>query len=98
MQMPTMDWAFKHLPEALKIFKARIELYFEDQNIQDAGKRATKIKVTIGDEGMRRLLNSGLTEGEKKMPDKIWELMENEVDYSGVPNESVSRIRVSLGK
>ena len=82
MQMPTMDWAFKHLPEALKIFKARIELYFEDQNIQDAGKRATKIKVSIGDKGMRRLLNSGLTEDEKKMPDKIWELMENEVDYT----------------
>ena len=35
MQMPIMDWAFKPLPEALKIFKARIELYFEDQNIQD---------------------------------------------------------------
>ena len=31
---------------------------------------------------MRRLLNSGLTEDEKKMPDKIWELMENEVDYT----------------
>ena len=82
MQMPTMDWAFKPLPEALKIFKARIELYFEDQNIQDAGKRATKIKVAIGDEGMRRLLNSGLTEEEKKLPDKIWELLENEVDYT----------------
>ena len=39
-----MDWNLNPLAEALKIFKTRIELYFEDQDIVDEEKKATNMK------------------------------------------------------
>ena len=77
-----MDWSFQPLSESLKVFKARMELYFEDQNIEDATKQATKIKIAVGNQGMRRLLNSDLTDEDNKVPVKIWTLLESEVDAS----------------
>ena len=78
--MPVMDWKFEPLAESFRAFKARMELYFEDNNISDAQKKATKIKLALGDEWMRRILASGLTEEEKKNPEQLWTLIESEVD------------------
>ena len=38
-----------------------MEVYFIDHAIIDDNKRAIKIEIASGDEGMRRLLASGLT-------------------------------------
>lgn len=82
MSMPVMDWSFRPLSESLKVFKARMTLYLEDQNINDDTKKATKIKIASGDEGMRRLLNSGMSEEDQRNPIKIWDLLEDEVDHT----------------
>ena len=93
--MPTMDWLFQPLSESLKVFKARMNLYIEDQNITDVTKQATKIKIASGDEGMRRILNSGMSDEDQKIPDKIWELLETEVDYSVKISFRVHRLEFS---
>ena len=95
MSIPTMDWSFRPLSEGLKIFKARIELYFEDQKIEEETKKATKIKIAIGDEGMRRVLNSGLSETEQKKPEFLWRLLEDEVDFSVKISFRVHRLEFS---
>ena len=80
VKMPTMDWGYTPLRDALKVFKARINLYFEDANITEDKKKAIKIKIASGDEGMRRIMNSGMTTTEQDIPERIWELLESEVD------------------
>ena len=72
-----------------------MDLYFEDQEITDKGKQATKIKIAIGDEGMRRILSSGLSIDEKKKPDKIYKLLEQQLDASVKINFRVHRLEFS---
>ena len=64
--MPTMDWKHDPLVESFRAFKARMTLYLEDCNVTSNAKMATKIKIAVGDEGMRRILNSGLSEDDQK--------------------------------
>ena len=59
--MPELDWTHANLAEAYRDFRARMELFLDDQAITAASKQAIKIKIAIGDEGMRRLLSSSLT-------------------------------------
>ena len=92
VQMPTFDWKHEPLSESFHAFKARIELYFEDQGITEAPKQATKIKIAIGDEGMRRILSSGLSDADKKLPGKIFSLLENQLDASVKINFRVHRL------
>ena len=77
-----MDWAHKPLAEAFTTFRARMDLYLEDQNVTDAGKQATKIKIALGDEGMRRILTSGLTDAQAKDPKQVYDLIESQLDPS----------------
>ena len=42
-------------------------------------KKALKILRGIGDEGTRRLQVSGLSEGDKRKPDKLWEFFESQL-------------------
>ena len=79
--MPTMDWKHDHLVESFRAFKARMTLYLEDCNVTSNAKMATKIKIAVGDEGMRRILNSGLSEENQKNTEKLWN-HERRVDTS----------------
>ena len=90
-----MDWSFQPLSESLKVFKARMDLYIEDLNITNTNKQATKIKIASGDEGMRRILNSGMSDADQKIPEKIWELLEAEVDLSVKISFRVHRLEFS---
>lgn len=54
-------------------------LYLEDEEITDAAKQARKICRDIGDEGLKRLNASGLTEAEKKSPDNLWKFFEGQL-------------------
>ena len=79
-KMPEMNWKHDPIAESFIAFKARMQLYLEDNEIDDAGKQATKIKIAIGDEGMRRLLASGLTNEEQRDPEAIYNMLEEQLD------------------
>ena len=95
MHMPIMDWTIRPLSEALKIFKARIALYFEDQDISSEERQATKIKIATGDEGMKRILNSGMMMEDQRKPGKLWKLLEEEVDFTVTISFPVHRLEFS---
>ena len=52
-KMPELDSKHDSLADAFHTFKARMTLYLEDKAITDMAKQATKIKIAIGDEGIR---------------------------------------------
>ena len=53
--------------------------YCEDEDITDPGKIALKVLRGIGNEGLKRLNASGMSDADKKRPDKIWELYESQL-------------------
>ena len=53
--------------------------YCEDEDITDPGKIALKILMGIGNEGLKRLNASGMSDADKKRPDNIWELFESQL-------------------
>ena len=70
--IPTMDWSSQDIGEAL--YKQKMELYLEDENIVDAAEKVRKIMRGIGDEGLKRLNASGLTDDQKKILTEVWTL------------------------
>ena len=54
-------------------------MYCEDEEVTDDRKKALKILRGIGDEGTRRLQVSGLSEEDKRKPDKLWEFFESQL-------------------
>ena len=76
--MPYLDWQYSLLVDSYKAFKAIMELYFVDNDITDAAKKAVKIKIASGDEGMRRILSSGLSQTDLCNPSKLWKLFESQ--------------------
>ena len=67
-----MDWSSQDIGEALCLYKQKMELYLEDENIVDAAAEARKILRGIGDERLMRLNGSGLTDDQKKIPTELW--------------------------
>ena len=53
--------------------------YCEDEDITDPGKIARKILRGIGNEGLKCINASGMSDADKKRPDKIWELFESQL-------------------
>ena len=74
-----MNWASENHEEALQLFKQTVSYYCEDEDITDSGKIALKILRGIGNEGLKRLNASGMSDADKKRPDKIWELFESQL-------------------
>ena len=71
-----MNWSHGDIAEEFKLFKERMTLCLEDNGVDDEAKAATKIKIAIGNEGLRRLAASGLTDANKKKPTEIWSFFE----------------------
>ena len=65
----------------MQLFKQNtcMSYYCEDEDITDPGKIALKILRGIGNEGLKRLNASGMSDADKKRPDKIWELFESQL-------------------
>ena len=61
-----MDWTGEDIAENLTLYKEKMKLYLEDEEITDDAKKARKILRTIGDQGLKMLHGSGLSDGEKK--------------------------------
>ena len=60
-KFPEMNWSASNLAEEFKLFRQRTELCFLDHNIVDPIKQATKIKIAVGNEGLRKINASGLS-------------------------------------
>ena len=71
--MPLMDWSGDDIYENFKLYKQKLALYFEDENITEKPVRARKILRTIGDKGLRLLLGSTMTDAQQKEPKKLLE-------------------------
>ena len=78
-RIPEMNWASENHEEALQLFKQTMIYYCEDEDITDPGKIALKILRGIGNEGLKRLNASGMSDADKKRPDKIRELFESQL-------------------
>ena len=70
-RIPEMNWASENHEEALQLFKQTMSYYCEDEDITDPGKIALKILRGIGNEGLKRLNASGMSDADRKKPDKI---------------------------
>ena len=77
-----MDWYCPDLGDAIGLFKQRMTLYMEDENIVTATAQARQICRGIGDEGLRRLNASGLTDYEKKNPVQLWDFFNKQLKVS----------------
>ena len=74
-----MAWDVPDVADEFRIFRQRMDLFFEDQDVVAPEKRALKLKIAIGGEGLRRIEQSGLSEADKKDPDMIYELFERQL-------------------
>ena len=63
---PMINWSEPDLSEAMSLFRQKMCLYLDDKKIEDGVKQARKICCGIGDEGLRRLNASGLSDDDKK--------------------------------
>ena len=77
-KLPYLDWNYQPLMDSFRAFKARIGLYFEDNNIMDDAKQSIKLKIACGDEVMRQLLASGLSDNELQDPKVIFDFLETQ--------------------
>ncbi|XP_030831434.1 uncharacterized protein LOC115920236 [Strongylocentrotus purpuratus] len=76
---PEMNWEVPDLPEEFKLFKQRMELVLADQEITETKKKAIKIKIAVGNEGLRRINASGLSEADQEKPQELWKLFEKQI-------------------
>ena len=74
-----MNWAAHDVADTFKLFKQRLLLVCEDNEVTNNEKIAGKIKIGLGDEGLRRLNASGLTDDDQKDTAKLWELFETQL-------------------
>ena len=52
--LPMMNWYEPDLSETTSLFRQKMWLYLDDEEIEDVVKRARKICCDIGDEGLRQ--------------------------------------------
>ena len=78
-----MNWSDPDLNEAMSLFKQKITLYIENEEITDETKQARKICCGIGDQGLRLLIVSGITEQLKRLPENLWNFFESQLQVNG---------------
>ena len=78
-RIPQMNWSTDNHAEALQLFKENISVYCEDENIVDNAKIALKILRGVGDEGIKRINASDLSEADKRLPTKLWEFLNGQL-------------------
>ena len=81
-RLPEMDWQAPDLANTFALFKQRMELCLTDLDITNAKKQATKIKIAIGTEGLRRLNASGLSQNESDAPEHIWNFFNKQLNVN----------------
>ena len=74
-----MVWKTTDPSDEFKIFKQRMELTLDDQEVTNKAKQAVKIKLGVGSQGLRALNSSGLTEDQMKDPQQLWKFFEDKL-------------------
>ena len=88
---PTMNWELPNTAEAFKIFKQKLLLVCEDNEIKEDNKIARKIMIGIDDEGLKCFNASNLTEEDEEKPAKLWKFFEDQLRvFSKLPNTQAS--------
>ena len=78
---PEMKWDPQcGLAEEFTLFQQQMELCLLDNEITDTTKQATKIKIALGNEGLRRINASSLSVEDQKDPGKLWALIEGQLN------------------
>ena len=68
---PSMNWNALDVADTFKLYKQRLLLVCEDNDVTENERICRKIKIGVGDEGLRRLNASGLSDVEQKNPAKL---------------------------
>ena len=89
---PLMNWKAEDQAEAFRIFKQRIELYFNVKSIKDE-KKVPSILLAVGEEGLKRYNSWTLTEEERKQPDVIFKKFQEQLEPS--QNYRICRLKLS---
>ena len=76
---PEMNWGAKNLSEEFQLFKQRMQLTLLDQGVTDKAKSAVKIKIAVGNSGLKKINNSGLSEADQKDPENLWKIFEDQL-------------------
>ena len=71
-QIPTMDWSSTDMAESLGLFKQKMNLFLDDENITDNAAKARKICRGIGDEGLRRINTCDLSPEINQKTLELW--------------------------
>ena len=90
-----LDWNYQAISGQFSCFKARIELYCEDNYITEDAKQSIKLKIAGGDEGVRPLLASGSSDNELKDPKVIFAFLEAQLDGTMKIHFRVHRLEYS---
>ena len=57
---PSMNWNAPDVADTIKLYKQRLLLVCEGNDVTENERIAGKIKIGVGDEGLRRINASGL--------------------------------------
>ena len=68
---PSMNWNAPDVADTFKLYKQRLLLMCEDNDVTENERIARKIKIGVGDEGLSSLNASGLSDVEQKNPAKL---------------------------
>ena len=80
--IPTMEWSSTDMAESLGLFKRKMNLFLDDENITDNAAKARKICWGIRDEGLRRINASDLSPEQKQNPLELWTLFDNQINVN----------------
>lgn len=80
------------MAESYRTFKDRMEMYLADLEVSDKPKQARKIILAMGDEGMRQLRASGLSEEDRQDPKKVYAFFDAKLDPAEHINYRVHRL------
>ena len=74
-----MNWGATNLAEEFTLFRQHMTLCLLDNEVKDPRKIAVKIKIAIGNEGLKRLNASNLSDVDQNDPPKIWALFTDQL-------------------
>ena len=90
--MPTFDWKTDNMAENFRLFKQRMNLFFQVKKVKDEDKPAM-ILLATGNEGLRRFNCWNLSEDDQKKPEVLFEHFEEQLEPQD--NYRVCRLKLS---
>lgn len=76
---PEMNWGANDLAEEFVLFRQRMTLCLLANEVTDPHKIAVKLKIALGNEGLKPLNTSRLTDEDQLDPKNIWALFDDQL-------------------